>query len=249
MMAVRRQHSYGAWNGSGGLYGTRRQVKEARRQVRRALRGKVDRLQFVDDRLLRILNRFATPFRWLTRWDVRETVKVITPVYSLMKGVPTDVPLASAYWRKKQPAPKPADPDRDGCGLLWCSPVVPNTGTQAMEVTDLAIAMLTRHGFEPQISISLASERSMICVITISFDRAVSGEDERAMRCYQELTSELISRGYPPYRLNVSAMGFFDDHGGYARTLRELKTALDPNSILAPGRYEPGSAPCPPTQH
>ena len=44
--------------------------------------------------------------------------------------------MASAYWRKKTPPPADMDPDRDGCGLLWCSPVLPNTGAPRREVTD-----------------------------------------------------------------------------------------------------------------
>jgi 4-cresol dehydrogenase (hydroxylating) len=245
---VRRQQGFGAWNGSGGLYGTRAQVREARKQVRRALKGKVDRLRFVDDRMFAVMGRFATPFRFLTGWDIRRMLKVMAPVYNLMKGIPTDATLASAYWRKKGQPPERPNPDRDGCGLLWCSPVVPNTGQHATEVTDLATDLLQSHGFEPQISLSLAGERSVICVITISYDRSVAGQDERAMRCYSALTEELIRRGYPPYRLNVSSMHFFDDHSAYASVIADLKSALDPNRILAPGRYEPSGHACSPPQ-
>ena len=40
MKTFRKELSCGAWNGSGALYGTRRQVAEARRLVKRALQGK-----------------------------------------------------------------------------------------------------------------------------------------------------------------------------------------------------------------
>lgn len=240
MERLRKTLGIGVWNGSGGLYGTRGQVREARRQLRRALAGKVVRLQLVDDRLLALIDRFSTPFRLLTGWDLRRTMKVMAPVYNLMKGVPTEATLASTYWRKKGGVPAVPDPDRDGCGLLWCSPVVPNTGRHTMEVTELASSVLLAHGFEPQISISLVSERSAICVISITYDRAVAGEDERAQRCYRTLTDELMTRGYPPYRLNVGSMNYLaPDEDGYTRVLRSLKQALDPQGILAPGRYEP----------
>lgn len=235
----RRELGIGAWNGSGGLYGTRAQVREARRAVRRALRGKVSKLQFVDDRLLRAMKRFARPFRLIAGWDVERTLAVLEPAYNLLKGVPTDATLASAYWRKRTGAPADMDPDRDGCGLLWCSPILPNRGRHAAEVTRLAVEILPRYGFEPQISLSLSTERSAICVITISYDRNVAGQDERAQACYRRLTEELLARGYPPYRLNVSSMQYLGDEGAYLDTLRALKSALDPNGVLAPGRYEP----------
>ena len=243
MEQKRKALGIGVWNGSGGLYGSRAQVKEARRQLRAALAGKVDRLQFVDDRTLSLLRRFAKPFQWVTGWDFQRTLSVLGPVYNLLKGVPTGATLGSTYWRKKGPVPSAPDPDRDGCGLLWCSPVVPNTGSDAARATDIASDVLLTHGFEPQISISLATERSLICVISITYDRAVAGEDERAMRCYKALMERLVESGYPPYRLNVSSMGYLAGTSEeYADTLRALKHALDPNGILAPGRYEAAPA-------
>jgi 4-cresol dehydrogenase (hydroxylating) len=239
MATLRKKLSIGVWNGSGGLYGSRAQVRDARRQLRRALAGKVDRLQFVGDGLLHVMAKFAKPFHVITGWDVSRTLRVIAPVYGLLKGVPTDAPLASAYWRKKIAVPALMDPDRDRCGLLWCSPVLPNTGAHAMEVTQLAAEVLLAHRFEPQMSLSLAADRSAICVITISYDRDVRGEDERALSCYRALSEQLLSRGYPPYRLNVAAMSLVTTDDAYADVLRSLKSALDPNGILAPGRYEP----------
>jgi 4-cresol dehydrogenase (hydroxylating) len=213
MARVRKKLGIGTWNGSGGLYGTRAQVREARRQLRRALAGKVDRLQFVNDRLLALMGRFAAPFRLLTGWDIKRTLKVIAPVYNLLKGVPTSETMASTYWRKKAPPSAQPDPDRDQCGLLWCSPVVPNTGAHVAAVTALA---------------------------STSYDRAVSGQDEQALRCYRRLTEQLLARGYPPYRLNVGSMEYLaPETEEYAAALRALKSTLDPRGILAPGRYEP----------
>jgi 4-cresol dehydrogenase (hydroxylating) len=128
------------------------------------------------------------------------------------------------------------DPDLDGCGLLWCSPVVPNTGAHAQVVTDLASSILLAHGFEPQMSISLASERAFICVVTISFDRRVPGEDERAIGCYRELSRRLIDMGYPPYRLtSISTLARTENE--FSAIFQRIKSALDPGGIMAPGRY------------
>jgi 4-cresol dehydrogenase (hydroxylating) len=114
--------------------------------------------------------------------------------------------------------------------------VVPNTGEHALAVAGLVDRLLLEHGFEPQMSISLATERTLVCVITISYDRQVDGEDERAMACYQALSNELLARGYPPYRLSLARMAA---GGGetYQRLLEVLKGAVDPRGILAPGRY------------
>lgn len=238
MAALRQQFGIGYWTGSGGLYGTRGQVGEAKRQLRRALAGKVKRLQFVDDRRVHLMQRFATPFRMFTGWDISRTLKVLLPVYNLLKGVPTDSTMGSVYWRKKTPPPSQPDPDRDGCGLIWCSPVVPNTGAHATEVTRLAAEVLLAHAFEPQISLSMATERTLNCVITISYDRATPGEDERARKCFSALGRAMLDRGYPPYRLTVGSMDYLAQASGFSTVVRSVKRVLDPNGILAPGRYD-----------
>jgi 4-cresol dehydrogenase (hydroxylating) len=138
MAGFRRTLKIGAWNGSGALYGTRGQVKEARRLIRRALAGKASRLEFMDDRRLRLASRFARVYQYFTGWNLERTLAVLKPVYGLMKGIPTAHPLASTYWRKRTPPPASMDPDRDGCGLLWCSPVAPNDGENAQRLTGIA---------------------------------------------------------------------------------------------------------------
>jgi 4-cresol dehydrogenase (hydroxylating) len=239
MSAIRAKLGIGSWNGSGGLYGTKAQVREARRRVRRALRGKVDRLQFVDDRFLSLLRTLAGPLTLVTRWDVSHTIGVLESVYGLMKGKPTRSTLASVYWPKKNVPIAPSDPDRDACGLLWCSPVVPNTGADVSRASAIATNALRHFGFEPQISVSLASERTAVCVVSISYDRAQEGADARAAECYRALTQLLIDEGYPPYRLNVNSTTAFETSAEYSDVLRSLKEALDPHGVLSPGRYTP----------
>ena len=241
MAELRRTHGIAAWSGAGALYGTRAQVRDAKRLVKRALAGRVNELRFVDDRRLQLLTRFAKPLSVLARRDLTRLLGVLRPVYDLLKGIPTDSTLGTAYWRKPSGVPKDGnlDPDRDGCGLLWCSPVVPMTGSALSEVTNLATEVLLNQGFEPQMSVSLATDRMAICVITITYDRSSPGADEAAMRAYATLSERLQSRGYPLYRRNVAAMNSTDQSPAYAALLRDLKAAVDPNAILAPGRYEP----------
>ena len=239
MATLRRRLRIAPWSGSGALYGTRNQVREARRLLRNALRGSVDRLQFVDDRRLRLLQRLETPYRLITgRDDLQRTLKLLPPLLALQKGIPSDKFLPSMYWRKRGPAARTLDPDVDRCGLLWCSPVAPSTAHDVEAVTRLATDVVLAHGFEPMISVSLINERSTVTTIAITYDRDQPGDDERAIACYHVLTKQLLDIGYPPYRLSVAAMDYMDSGGDYAQVLQSIKKALDPNGILAMGRYE-----------
>jgi len=238
MKDLRRRLKFGAWSGSGGLYGTRRQVAEARRILRDALKGKVERLKFLDDRTLGLASRFAKPYQLLTGWDLRRTLELIRPVYGLLKGVPAAHPLASCYWRKRTPPPSQMDPDRDGCGLLWCAPVAPMEGEHATRMAHLASEILLGYGFEPAISLTLITERSVCCVVSISYDRNEPGQDEQAMACYKHLLGALNEQGYYSYRLGIQAMSELSSQDGYGGLLQKIKNAVDPNGVLAPGRYQ-----------
>lgn len=237
MAAFRKELRFGVWNGSGGLYGTRAQVREGRRLVRARLRGRVARLEFLDDRKLALARRFARVYGAFTGWDLSHALDLVEPVYGLMRGVPTPAPTASAYWRKRTPPPAVMDPDRDGCGLLWCAPVAPLDGGHAERLTAYCIETLLRHGFEPMISLTIVTERALTCVVSISYDRDLDGEDDRARRCYDELLDGLIARGYHSYRLGIQSNTEMDRDDVYRDVLVRLKRGFDPVGILAPGRY------------
>jgi len=239
MAGLRRTLKIGCWNGSGALYGTRAQVKEARRLLRNALKGCAQRLQFLDDRTIELASLFAKPYEYITGWNLQRTLAVLKPVYGLMKGIPTSHPLASTYWRKRTPPPEAMDPDRDGCGLVWCSPVAPNDGASARQLTELVTAFVLDQGFEPAISLTMITERALACIISLSWDREVAGEDGRAFHCYRALVDRLAQHGYHSYRLSTGMMSATAQPGAYADLLRDLKQTLDPTGILAPGRYEP----------
>lgn len=242
MKGLRARLKFSRWSGSGALYGTPKQVAESRRLVREALRGKVEKLQFLNDRTLSLASRFKTQYRWITGIDLTRTLELLRPVYGLLKGVPTKETLGSVYWRKRMPVPDDPDPDRDRCGVLWLAPVAPMLGESAKQLVELTEQTLLAHGFEPQISITLLTERSLSCVISISFDRDVPGEDARAMECYRQLRARLDAEGYYSYRLGISGMPMPLLNPAYANALNSIKAALDPNQILAPGRYAPASS-------
>jgi len=239
MEQFRRTRQIGVWNGSGGLYGTKAQVGEARRLLRSALAGKVTRLTFVDDLMLELMRRYARPLRMVSGWDLSKTLTVLEPVYGLLKGTPTDRPLESAYWRKRGPIPSGMDPDRDGCGLLWLAPILPAHGSDVMRARAAIEDILLGAGFEPMISLTLINGRAIACIISISFDREIPGEDERAMACYLQVAERMHSFGYYSYRLGIQSMAEMETPDSYLELLRTVKSALDPRGILSPGRYEP----------
>jgi 4-cresol dehydrogenase (hydroxylating) len=236
MKAYRKELSCGAWNGSGALYGSRGQVREARKLLKRALRGKASKIQFLDDFMLKIAGQFSKQLGALTGWDLSGALDLVRPVYGLTKGIPTTHALKSCYWRRPAISPD-LNLDAGECGLLWCGPVTPLDGGHTREVAKIAYDVLLSKGYEPMLSITLLTERSASCVITLAYDRMIAGEDDRAMECYQLLLRTLGSRGYYSYRLGIQGMEQMNGAPEYNRFVGILKNALDPHQILSPGRY------------
>ena len=243
MVQLRARLQFGVWNGSGGIYGTKAQVACSRREIRRALAGKVSRIRFLDDRMLALSIRFAKPIKLLSGWDLSETVALLQPLYGLLKGIPTDRPLRSAYWRKTTPIPDQPDPDRDRCGLLWLAPIIPSTSDDAQKIRHVTVETLLAANFEPMISFTMITGRAIACIIAISFDRDIPGEDQRAMACYRSLAKKVNALGYYSYRLGIQSMEEMNASASYVDLLRRLKSAIDPAGILAPGRYEAARLP------
>jgi 4-cresol dehydrogenase (hydroxylating) flavoprotein subunit len=248
MAQFRHKLQIGVWNAAGALYGTRSQVAESRRLIRAALKGKADRVVFVSDRLLAISLRFAGLLKYFTGWDFTNTLSMLKTLFGLLKGIPTEGAMASAYWRKRTPVPKDMDPDRDGCGLLWLAPVIPATAEDVTRIQVVTIETMLDGGFEPMISLTLINGRAIHCVISFSYDRQLPGEDQRAIDCYHLLATRVNALGYYSYRLGIQSMEEMTRNSdeSYLALLRTLKAAVDPAGILSPGRYEAPALPVAP---
>ena len=61
----------------------------------------------------------------------------------------------------------------------------------------------------------------------------------RARACYEDMVKEGLSMGMPPYRIGIDYMGLVWPKGAQAQMWQTLQKALDPQGIIAPGRYLP----------
>ena len=237
--AIARVKKVGAWNGVFALYGTKEEVRAAKKVIKKTLRGKVARLTFVSDQTLRLLERFQTLFSFLLRMNIPEMLKVLKPSYGILKGIPSEVSLTSPYWRtKKNPPSQDINPAKDNCGLIWFSPVVPMTKTNAEEFIAIIKPIFAKYGFEVCITFTTVTARSFDCTLPILYNKDDTEETRKAGACFEELVSECMKAGYIPYRFGIQSMAQLTGRRDvFWDVIEKLKDALDPQGILSPGRY------------
>jgi 4-cresol dehydrogenase (hydroxylating) flavoprotein subunit len=233
----------GAWNALGSLYGTRRGLHAALRDVRDGLRG-VGELHFVVPSRLRRTERVLGPLARLPISPARQVVRRVRQArlgLRALEGAPSARGLNVTRWRlRDRRAGACDDPTREGSGLHWLAPVCPATGEHVRRCVDLVERHMTASGFEPLIRIAVNDSRSLFVTTLLTFDRGVPDEVRQAEVCHRTLTEQLIDAGFPPYRAAVTTMDLLDPGGAsYWKVVGTLKQALDPGGILAPGRYDP----------
>jgi 4-cresol dehydrogenase (hydroxylating) len=237
---LREEYGVGAWNVAGAIYGTSETVAAARKVLRRTL-AEFD-ITFLDDRTLNAATRLQSLLNKVgLGQSLGERLEVVKPVYGLLKGIPSDEHLRGAGWRVRGPAPvDPTDPLDCHAGLLWIAPLLPANGASAVEVMRLVEPIFERHGFEPLVTFTLITDRALVCVSNLSFDRREPADAARAKACYDELTATLAREGYISYRTGPEGMAKLDqDSDVFWDVTAQIKGALDPNGVISVGRYNP----------
>lgn len=237
--ALADERNIGTWNGIAALYGTRVEVRAAKKIIKRELRSKVAKLQFLSDFTLGILERFQKPIGRIMRMNIPELLRALKPSYELLKGKPCEVSLPTPYWRmKKQPPTGDIDPARDNCGLFWFAPVIPMTREHTEEFIRIVNPIFARHGFEPCITFTTVTHRAFDCTLPILYNKEDPDETSRAEDCYREVLGECMNKGYIPYRFGIQSMEeLVDSKDVFWATVEKLKKALDPQGTISPGRY------------
>lgn len=236
-------HSVPAWSGVGAIYASREVARAARRTLRRLLGPVTDRLIFIDRRKVHLARSIARVLPGGLAARVKGMTDTLSGALEIMHGTPNDVALPLAYWRSGVlPGPGQAkNPARDGCGLIWFAPLVPIRGKDVRRYIDMIERICPQFGVNPLITLTTVNDRCFDSTVPLLFDRQDADATARANDCYRALFDAGQKEGFLPYRLNVDAMGVLNTgSSAFSRITSQLKAAVDPNFILAPGRYVPG---------
>lgn len=214
---------YGEWYGEGVLYSSSlAEMRAKQTSIRAALSDYVTHL------------KFSSP---VSRAQMKTYYSFISPSSGSplsVPGVPTDAGLQCMCWRVKKSMVRPPEPVKDGCGIVWISPVVPFTGTHVSRAITLMKNVFIRFDFEPNFAVNCATERSLYIIAAILFDRKKPEEEKRAHRCSIEMVKTLLDCGYVPYRLSSLSWPLVSVsiQKSYRSFIDALKKTIDPQGVF-----------------
>jgi len=221
----------GYWTAIGGLYGTRRQVRAKKSDIRRAIRG-VASVQFLDDRKIRLLQSlFASRLLRSAGWADKlfRGIGALEYIHGLGCGVPSDRGIHGVQWRVSRP---------EDVGFFWCSPTFAATGGAARSFVEITERLFGKYGFELPITISFVRPDRVVATMSCNFNRNDPEEKGRAHALYFKLHDEFETAGIGQYRAGILGQQEIRySEPGKFQTLSKLKDVLDPNGVIAPGRY------------
>lgn len=238
-MRILEKEGFGEWNAVGGVFGTPGALKEACREINNRLRG-IAKVMFLTDRKIEWADRILKGLSFLkVAQRKRLMLEAMSPLYGMSKGIPSDGPVKSVLWPVgEETAGEVNDPAAHYSGMMYILPFFPLSGRCAQDVVSMAQTAFTRHHFQMAITINFVDAKAAEAVISLPFDKRDEQQVAAAHQCINELTDEYVSAGFLPYRVGVQNMrSVVNPDDPFWQTVRDLKKVLDPNQIIAPGRY------------
>lgn len=241
-MAYRNRIS--PWMGTGAIYGPARVVQAVKTIIKENFRDITQRLVFFTPQSIRRYNQISQHLPGSKSiHNLQNMLSTLDKTLQIFAGTPSEIALPLAYWisgKKPGKDGPPMNPAKDGCGLMWYSPLVPMQAERVRNYTDMVHTVCTKHGFEPLITLTTLSNRCFDSTVPILFDSASEAAAERARQCYEALTIAGQQIGCYPYRSKVDSMHcFIRPDAPYWQIVAALKKTMDPAGLIAPGRYSP----------
>lgn len=227
-------NNFGRWSSVGGLYGYSDDIRNKQRRIKKAFKG-VAQVKFFTDAKMNFLDKIVNSklLRNIESFKlVRNSFQSIKGLHGIMRGQPSFGPTENIFWRVD---------NVEKLGLLWHAPVIPATRKDCDALLFAARKVYAQYGFEMPVTLTLIDQKHMTAVFNISYDKTNPEEIGRAHSAYKALSEATVKLGYLPYRCGLASQPKKLYSPEQLALLEKIKAAVDPQNILAPGRYGLGA--------
>lgn len=229
------------WLIVGSIYGTQDIVDAVKKSIKKSAKP-LGQVLFSDSLIISFGKKVANSV--LAKVPLIQKLKTqldtIDEGIGIMLGKPNQVALPLAYWRNREITPDKnlrLNPAADGCGLLWYAPLVRMNPQVLEQFVYFVRSTLHKFDLDPFITFTNLRHDCIDSTVPIVFNLKSKSETERAKKCLSELIDKGREHGFVPYRLSAEEQIRLNKSSIYWDTVKHIKTALDPNGIISPGRY------------
>ncbi len=222
---LRAEMGVGAWTAFGALYGSRAIVEAGKHDLRAKLSGWAS-VHTVDGD------------------DTSSSLaQKIRPMLDVFAGKPTQASQHATRWRLRRERPGDSfDPVANRCGVYWIAPTCRQNGVDGQRLVALLERSCERFGFDPLLTLLFMGNRAMVVPVMLAFDMEVAEDRDAAQRCYLHTLRAVIDEGFIPYRVGTETMHLLRGSDVYDDVVQRIRSAIDPQGLMSPGRYEPAVA-------
>lgn len=232
--AVVNSQLSGDWSALGCVMGTRGHVIHCVRKVRSKL-ARFGKFQVMTPGIRELAK---SALQYIPLKNPRIFLNAMDPLLKLPHGEPSNAALHSTYWTTADSSPDWTDPDKGPGGIMFCCPIVPmekDMVNLSMQKTEEIGKEL---GFDIAVTLNNMHGMTMEGVVSIDYDKRDPEQVKRAVGCMRALNQAYMDMGATPYRMDIENMDLIlDENDSFWKTARAIKSVLDPNGIIAPGRF------------
>jgi len=149
-------------------------------------------------------------------------------MYELLQGIPSDIAVKNIQWKVNKVK---------NAGYLWYSPTMEANGQAVVKGLEIMKKTYNKYGFEAAMTTTMIEPHSVICATNGVFDKTNEDQRQRALNCYNALVQNMSEIGIETYRVGIAGMKKLRYPPGLEKFIIGIKKEVDPNNIIAPGRY------------
>jgi 4-cresol dehydrogenase (hydroxylating) len=171
-------------------------------------------------------------------------IELLPELIDIHKGDPNESVVRRAYFR--HPAPRPSqniNVPKDGVGVMWFVPLVPFRGAEIEAYLAACKPLFERYKLDYYVTIIMMNSRTTVPLMVLLYQLDDPDSCRRAKGLYDALYKDALSRGYQQFRCGQAGWDkIFTDCPELKHLHETLKKTLDPDGLIAPGRYGIGNA-------
>lgn len=235
-----KKNSIHSWLGFSAIYGDKKVVYAIKKYIKSSLKPYAKKLLFLNPKMVHRTNEILDFFPILKKTSIAKKFNNVNFLLKFMDGTPHSASMPMAYYGSQLPNVLPAqlNPDLDGCGLIWFTPLIPLKQADIQQAITVIKPILIKHGMETAMTITSLSNYVFDLTIPLLFDAKNNLEVNNAHCCYEAMFKACQNLGYLPYRMPTEFMSLITTPNNTCNQFaQQIKNVIDPTQIISPGRY------------